>query len=256
MRKPNCWFVLAVGIAGGVAVQCAKRVPVPDEDRPVVEMSKAEFMQLSGSSSKAREERTERIHPGDELAVSIYDKLPVSQEKREIMGRVDEDGTLFLLPAGKITIAGLSAFEAQSEIEAALSEYVVSPHCEVRIVKRAYQPMVYVFGAVGGAPGVGGKGTVPLRPGDRLLDVLAQVGGVSDDAYGRSVKVIRVHEQKVAMISVSLADIMRRGQVNQNVPLRDQDIVFVPRRFYTGFREVMSVLGTLLPWYYFANNFL
>jgi protein involved in polysaccharide export with SLBB domain len=172
------------------------------------------------------------------------------------MGRVDEDGTLFLLPAGKVTLAGLSAFEAQSAIEAALSAYVVSPHCEVEILKRAYQPTVYVFGAVGGGSGTGEKGIVPLKRGDRLLDVLAEVGGLSDDAYGRSVKVIRVHDQKVAMISVSLNDIMRRGQVNQNVPLQDQDIVFVPRRFYTGFREVMSVLGSLLPWYYFANNFL
>jgi len=40
-----------------------------------------------------------------------------------------------------------------------------------------------------------------------------------------------------------------------NLVMQDQDVVFVPRRFYTNFGEVMTVVSQLVPWYYFTRNF-
>jgi hypothetical protein len=59
----------------------------------------------------------------------------------------------------------------------------------------------------------------------------------------------------VAMISINLYDILGNGRMAENLELRDQDLLFVPRRFFTTFNEVMSVIASLVPWYYFAANF-
>ena len=135
------------------------------------------------------------------------------------------------------------------EIQKKLSEFIVSPFCEITITKRAFEPRMYIFGEVGKT------GVEPLKEGDRLIDALSDAGGCAANAYRRSIKIIRVNEQNVSMISINLFDILNDGKLDKNILMQDQDIVFVPRRFYTNFQEVMTIISQLVPWYYFAKNF-
>jgi protein involved in polysaccharide export with SLBB domain len=231
-----------------------KRVPSPTTNDGQTVVSKGEFVKtISGQNLSIAKQRVKArapvLYPGDEISIGIYDKLPVSQDKRIEMKRIGDDGAIFILPAKDIFIGGLTVTEAEKTIEKKLSEFIVSPFCEIAITKRAFEPRVYLFGEVLKS------GMQPLKEGDRLLDILSDVGGCKSDAYRRSIKIIRINEQNVSMISINLYDIMNEGKIDKNILMQDQDIVFVPRRFYTNFQEVMVIVSQLVPWYYFTKNF-
>jgi protein involved in polysaccharide export with SLBB domain len=252
----TCTGALAALACLSCAPRTAAKSTPASTDEAVQELSRDDFVKMA-AGPKADKLKTianarlkaDIILPGDVLDIAIYEKLPVSQEKRAEVKRVDEDGAIVLLPMGRIEVVGQTLSEAQRGIETALGAYVVTPLCEMSIVKRAYEPHVYVFGEVGAT------GVKPLKEGDRLLDVLAAAGGCASNAYLRSIKIIRVYDTKVGMISINTNDIMRKGQMANNLVMQDQDVVFVPRRFYTNFGEVMTVVSQLVPWYYFTRNF-
>jgi protein involved in polysaccharide export with SLBB domain len=233
---------------------CVKRVPIATKNDNVTVVNKDDFfkqltLQNPSLQKKRSSLRTPVLYPGDEVAIAIYDKLPASQEKRIEMKRISDDGAVFILPVKEIFIGGLTLTEAAKTIESKLSDYIVSPFCEITITKKAFEPRVYVFGEVGKT------GVVFLKEGDRLIDLIAGVGGCNANAYRRSIKIIRLNEQNVSMISINLFEIINEGKLENNILLQDQDIVFVPRRFLTNFQEVMSIVTQLVPWYYFIANF-
>jgi protein involved in polysaccharide export with SLBB domain len=233
---------------------CVKRVPSPTTNDGQTVVSKAEFVKtISGPNLAIAKQRANArapvLYPGDQISIGIYDKLPVSQDKRLEMKRIGEDGAIFILPAKDIFIGGLTITEAEKTVEKKLSEFIVSPFCEIAILKRAFEPRIYLFGEIQK------NGTVPMKDGDRLLDALSNAGGCNSSAYRRSIKVIRINDQNVSMISINLYDIMNQGKVDKNILMQDQDIVFVPRRFYTNFQEIMQIVSQLVPWYYFMKNF-
>jgi protein involved in polysaccharide export with SLBB domain len=251
---PRASYLFAFSLVCVIAVGCAKRAPAPaSEDKNTV-LLKTEFVKLYAPRAidLAKQRATSRapvLYPGDEISIGIYDKLPVSQDKRIEMKRIAEDGSIFILPVKDIFVGGMTVTEAEKTIEKKLSQFIVSPFCEITITKRGFEPRIYVFGEVGKS------GFIPLKEGDRVLDAISSANGCGSNAYRRSIKIIRTNEQSVSMISINLYDILNSGRIDQNILLQDQDIIFVPRRFYTNFNEVMTVLGQILPWYYFVRLF-
>jgi len=235
---------------------CVKRVEQPaQKNSSEIIVDKQEFLRLAkirldsrDSAMSASRYISPAINPGDQLTINIYEKLPVSQDKRIEIKRVSESGAVLLPPIGVIQVGGLSVSEAAKLIEGKLANFIVSPFCEVEITQHGYQPRYFVFGEVGNS------GTFFLKPGDRLLDGLSAAGGCSNNAYRRSIKLVRIYDKKVGLISINLLDIMSDGKVADNIVLQDQDIIFIPRRFLTTYNEVMSTLGGLIPWYFFINN--
>ena len=49
--------------------------------------------------------------------------------------------------------------------------------------------------------------------------------------------------------------LIQDANIYNNIVLRDQDIIFVPRRFITGFKEVVTVLNSVLPWWLIVRTF-
>ncbi|MBN1127979.1 MAG: polysaccharide export protein [Chitinispirillaceae bacterium] len=239
---------------------CAKRVPLPSGNNAasppgkglqVMTIDKKEALQQVGDRLPmtkneliASRIHSEIIYPGDELEMIIYEKLPVSDEKRLERKRVNEAGRIVLQPVGEVEIAGLSVIQAQKTIEDKLQPFIVSPFCEIFITKRRYEPQIYVFGEVQK------NGAISFTKGDHFIDALSTAGGCKDDAYRRSVKLIRSEQEKVVIYSINLLEILENGRLDQNIVLQDQDIIFVPRRFYSTFRETMYGLSMVMPWYY------
>jgi polysaccharide biosynthesis/export protein len=228
-------------------------MPHFESKKEPITMTKSEFMGSivndSNSISIKAKRREEVIFPSDQLEIGIYGKLPVSQEKTIEMKRVNEKGTILVVPVGEIQVAGLTISEAQTKIEEGLAAYIKSPFVEVAIAKRGYQPMVYVLGEIMRA------GSIPLKHGDRLIDAIAEMGGCKEDAYRRSIHVVRTNASDVSIYTINLQEIMEHGAIQANIELQDQDVVFVPRRFMTNAREVLSFVGVMLPYYYFFKNF-
>jgi protein involved in polysaccharide export with SLBB domain len=270
-EKKTTKTILASGAAAAVILLlavcgCARRVPLPSDNNgpassgkgaSAIAVDKKEAASFAGvhlpqdkKALIASRIHSEIIYPGDELEVIIYEKLPVSDEKRLERKRVNEAGRIVIQPVGEVEIAGLSVINAQKRIEERLLPYIVSPFCEIFISKRRYEPQIYVFGEVMK------NGAITFTKCDHFIDALSNAGGCRDDAYRRSVKLIRSEGEKVVIYSINLLDILQNGRLNQNMELQDQDIIFVPRRFYSTFREVTYGLSLVMPWYYFMKIFI
>ena len=136
----NC--LLAVFLLVVFSSNCVKRVSPPSTQNDAqTSISKEEFVKLYGGQNLPtvkKATRTPILYPGDEISIAIYDKLPVSQEKRIEMKRISDEGTIFLLPAKEISIGGLTLTEAEKRIENKLSQFIVSPFVEITIMRRAF----------------------------------------------------------------------------------------------------------------------
>lgn len=191
----------------------------------------------------------EILKPGDQIEIVLFEKQPVSQEKRIEMKNIDDQGAVNLYPFGTIPLAGLTPEEAKTSIEQKMTKYIVSPFCEVTLVKKAYEPRVFVFGEAAQ------PGTFPIGKGERLLDILSLAKGTTPKAFRSSIKLVRIYGDSVGVMSINLNELFKRGRVENNIVMQDQDIIFIPARLFSSATEVISALSNVLPWYYFLNNF-
>ena len=69
---------------------------------------------------------------------------------------------------------------------------------------------------------------VPYREGMTVLDVILAVGGLGEFAAGNRGKIVRVAGGKTQEIKVRIGDLVNKGDVSQNVPLKPGDVLVVP----------------------------
>lgn len=83
---------------------------------------------------------------------------------------------------------------------------------------------IYVFGEVNN------EGIYPHEETYDLLAAIARAGGCTSIAVENDIKIIRGYgEGKPVVLSASLDDILKKGDISQNVHLVDGDVVYVPR---------------------------
>jgi polysaccharide export outer membrane protein len=219
------------------------------KQQPRTTSAPAESGSVAAPSATTASSPDETISPGDVVSISIFEKLPSSQEKRTEMRRIEESGALFIMPIGAVQVGGLSLAQARSTIEDRLREFVVSPYVEIELYKKHVEPQVYVFGEVLKS------GTVPLQSGRTLLDAISAAGGCKDDAYRRTITIVREDGPQVRLYTINLYDILKNGKIQENIALKDRDIVFVPKRVIRNVHDVLQDLATVLPWYYLFKTF-
>jgi polysaccharide biosynthesis/export protein len=181
-----------------------------------------------------------RAHPtdtpigsGDLLHVDVFD---VPELSRDVRVSATGDISFPLLP-GRISVAGLTAFQLQSKIEHLLIENGLVSHPQVSVfIKEQYSQPVNVIGAVA-HPVV-----YQVMGPTTLLEVLAAAGGISDDA-GSVVIVTRPGQDETPRIkdasatssepkdqkfTIRLQDLLESGDPVYNIPIYGGDTVTVP----------------------------
>ena len=156
-----------------------------------------------------------RINSGDLLDIAVFDTPELSGKLR-----VDEFGQITIPVGGVLKVAGMTAEEAASAIEAKLrsTDVMKDPHVEVFISEYATQG-VTVAGEVK-TPGI-----YPLLGSHGLVDILTAAGGVTATA-GRMVSV--THKSDPANPEmIRLAS--KPGEVIANVDIQPGDTVVVSR---------------------------
>ena len=102
---------------------------------------------------------------------------------------------------------------------------------------------VYVFGQVN-SPGI-----FRLRDANDILTAIAQTGGTTPVAIKSDIKIIRGYEagqRRPLVLSVNLDEILKRGDLAQNVPLQDGDLVYIPRMVIGDINEFINNINPLL----------
>lgn len=138
---------------------------------------------------------------------------------------VARSGMISVPYVGQIRALGLTPTQLQANIEAGLRDKAIEPQVIVTVTSNASTSITI-------AGDVGSPGRIPLNlGGDRLLDVIASVGGTDAPAYDSFVRLTRGS----TTVTMSVAQIVENP--SQNIFLRpdDQIYVFTDPRIYTAF---------------------
>jgi len=106
-----------------------------------------------------------------------------------------------------------------------------------------YGERVYVFGEVNR------QGIYRLKDSYDLLAALANCGSTTLVAVKSDIKIIREYKErqgKPIILSANLDEILKKGDMSQNVQLRDGDVVYVPRRTIGDVNEFITNTVPLL----------
>jgi polysaccharide export outer membrane protein len=162
------------------------------------------------------------IGPGDTLQVFVWRNPELSQ-----LVPVRPDGKISTPLVENMDAAGKTPSNLARDIEKVLSEYVRSPKVNIIVtVPVSTFSQVRVVGQVAHPQGLA------FREGMTVMDVILQVGGLTEFASGARAKVVRTENGKEHEIRVNLTRLLNNGDLKQNVPLKPGDVVVVPQSLF------------------------
>jgi len=187
----------------------------------------------------------DRVHstyllgPDDQVEISA----PELSEFGNKPARIDGDGDVQVPLVGRVHLAGLTAQQAEKEIDKVLRTYIRDPQVVVNVSEVRSQP-VSILGAVN-TPGVH-----QVQGYKTLLEMLASAGGIRPDA-GYSVRITRQLEwgciplpgavpdasAQFTVAEVNLKKIMEAKDPAENIRILPHDVISVPKA------EMVYVIG-------------
>lgn len=178
------------------------------------------------------------IEAGDVISVNVF---PATEFSKEVT--VQPDGNIEIPMLGSIKASGVKPGELEKILTARFSKYVSDPAITLN-VRRFSSSRVAIIGQIRGA------GYYEFREGMRLLDLVAQAGGLQDYPRGSKVRIFRkvkgegdkLTEQ---VVQADLDEVMS-GNMEKNIPLVTGDIVYVPRKGYYSAARWMT--DNFTPW--------
>jgi polysaccharide export outer membrane protein len=158
------------------------------------------------------------IGPGDTLQVFVWrnPELTVTMPVRP-------DGKISSPLVEDMVAVGKTPSILARDIEKVLSEFVRTPQVnvivtvpaglmsQVKAVGQLRQPQAFSF-----------------REGMRVLDLVLAAGGMTDFAAGNRAKLVRTEDGKNVEVRVRLGNLINKGDMSQNLPLRPGDVLLVP----------------------------
>jgi len=163
------------------------------------------------------------IGPGDRLQVFVW-------------GHDDLTSTVTVRPDGEMSTplvedmraAGKTPTELARAVENVLSDYVRTPTVtiivqqfvgeydrQIRVVGQATEPQALSY-----------------RNGMTLLDVMIEVGGLSEFASGNKAKIVRKKNGGEEIIKVRINDLLNKGRMDQNVRMMPGDVLIIPESIF------------------------
>jgi polysaccharide export outer membrane protein len=164
------------------------------------------------------------IGPGDSLSVFVYQSPALSAASLTV--RPDGRISLPLIP--DIIAAGKTPTALSKDIEDRLMEYVKEPNVSV-MVSGFQGPLNRQIRVIGEATE---PLAIPYRDGMTLLDVMIQTKGLTRYASGNSAVIVRDVAGKRQKITVRLSDLIKDGDIDQNVAMLPGDMLIIPQSYF------------------------
>lgn len=191
-------------------------------------------MTLSGCSSQpvsnqelptsaAESDLAYLIGPGDVLQIFVWRNPELTV-------------TVPVRPDGKITTplvedaiaSGKTASQLAREMERRLALYVKDPVVTVitqKFVGR-YSEQIRVVGQAAEPR------SLSYNANMTLLDVIIEVGGLTEFADGNNARIVRTLNGKQHQVTVRLDDLIKRGDISANVRMLPGDILIIPESWF------------------------
>lgn len=188
-------------------------------------------------------EESYTLGPSDQIQLDIFDVPELSGAE---FGRyiVQLDGTINLIWAGVVNVQGLTLRQAEQVITQAYARFVRDPLITVSLIEtrslrvsiagEVKRPGAYVISPEGAtdnrilveAAGTGG-GVTNQWP--TVTKAIQAAGGITQFADLRRIQVRRpLTDGSLEVIDVNLWELLRTGELNQDIRLRDRDVLVIP----------------------------
>ncbi len=164
------------------------------------------------------------IGPGDQLSVFVYQSPQLSVPNLAV--RPDGRISLPLIP--DIAAAGKTPTVLAKDIEGKLKEYVKEPNVSV-IVSGFVGPLDRQIRVIGEATE---PLAIPYRDKMTVLDVMIQTKGLTRYAAGNSSVIVRQVGGARQTLKVRLSDLLRDGDIDQNVAMLPGDTLIIPQSWF------------------------
>jgi polysaccharide export outer membrane protein len=160
------------------------------------------------------------IGPGDNLQVFVWDHEDLSTTVQ-----VRPDGRISTPLVDDMQAAGKAPTQLGRDLAGVLGQYVQSPvvtiivqsfvgetQQQIRVVGQAAEPRALQY-----------------RQGMTLLDVMIEVGGLSEFAAGNRAKIVRKMNSEETEIRVRISDLLNKGKIEENVSMMPGDVLIIPQ---------------------------
>jgi polysaccharide export outer membrane protein len=164
------------------------------------------------------------IGPGDTLNIFVYRAPDLSATDLPV--RPDGRISLPLIP--DMPAAGRLPTDLARDIEQHLRQYVREPNVTV-MVRSFVGPASQQIRVIGEAAQPLG---MPYRDGMTVLDVMIGARGLTRYAAGNRAEIIRRNGVQREVIPVRLGDLLRGGDVTQDVAMRPGDTLIIPQGWF------------------------
>lgn len=163
-----------------------------------------------------------RIGPLDTLNVVVWRNPDLSAAVT-----VRPDGRIATPLVDEVVAADRTPSELAREIEKLLAKYIRDPSVSVVVsgFQGVYSEQIRIVGEAAKPQ------AVPYRQNMTLLDVMIQVGGLTDFSDGNGALLVRGKEEG-KQYRVRLKDLLKRGDISANVVMQPGDIVIVPQSWF------------------------
>jgi protein involved in polysaccharide export with SLBB domain len=158
------------------------------------------------------------LRPGDVIVIDF-----AAAPELELETPITPSGTITLPMAGEIPAAGRTTDELAALVGEVMSPYLLDPTASILITRLADR-FVYVIGEVNR------PGRIDMSGGITVSAALAEAGGIDPHGKPSSVMVVRTTGVERALaFKVDVTKILSARDMSQDVALRADDIVYVPK---------------------------
>jgi len=182
-----------------------------------------ESLNLDTAAPTKQSSDTYLIGPGDDLNIFVWRNPDLSTHIP-----VRPDGKISIPLVEDVTAIGKTPTTLAREIEDKLRAYVKDPIVTV-IVSQFVGPFAQQVRVIGEAAQ---PRAIPYRRNMSVLDVVIEVGGLTRFAAGDRSMIVRTVDGKQENIHVHLDDLVRDGDIADNIPMQPGDILIIPQRYF------------------------
>jgi polysaccharide export outer membrane protein len=163
------------------------------------------------------------IGPTDQLNIFVWRQPELSTQ-----AIVRPDGRISVPLIDDLQAAGQTPTQLAGAITTQLKEYIQDPKVSV-IVTNFVGPFDRQIRVVGEAAK---PQAIPFRRNMTVLDVMIQVGGLTEFASGNRAVLVRGSGGSRANYRLRLNDLLKEGDVAANAPVLPGDVIIIPQSYF------------------------
>jgi len=160
--------------------------------------------------------KTYIIGEQDSLVITVW-------KEKELSGSVvvRPDGIITVPLVGEVKVVGMTPVELQSLLAEKLKPFVTVPQVTVAVTEIRSRK-VYLIGHVPH------EGSFMINSSTRVLEIIAQAGGLNDFAKRKKIYILRQQGGEQVRLLFNYDDVIRGKHPEQNILLEPGDTIVVP----------------------------